>query len=79
GGLSYNIRVGTVPGSVDVVAPLAHPSNGKRKISRLGNVQTNRAWTIRSLGPGTYYWSVQTLDASFSGSDFAEDQTFVIE
>ncbi|HUF10488.1 MAG TPA: VCBS repeat-containing protein [Rhodothermales bacterium] len=78
-GLSYNIRVGTVPGSVDIVAPLAHPSNGKRKVSRLGNVQINRAWTIRGLGPGTYYWSVQTLDASFSGSDFAGDQTFVIQ
>ena len=78
-GLSYNIRVGTVPGSVDIVAPLAHPSNGKRKVSRLGNVQTNHAWTIRGLGPGTYYWSVQTLDTSFSGSDFAGDQTFVIQ
>jgi hypothetical protein len=77
-GLSYNIRVGTVPGSIDIVSPLAHPVNGKRKVSRLGNVQNNTTWTIRGLSPGTYYWSVQTLDTSFSGSDFASDGTFVI-
>lgn len=78
-GLSYNIRVGTVPGSVDIVTPLADPSNGKRKLSRMGNVQNNRSWTIRSLAPGTYYWSVQSLDASFSGSDFAPNESFIIQ
>ncbi len=78
-GLSYNIRIGTVPGSVDVVSPLAHPVNGKRKVSHLGNVQNNRSWVVHALAPGTYYWSVQSLDATFSGSDFAADNTFVIQ
>jgi len=76
--LSYNIRVGTVPGSVNIVSPLAHPSNGKRKVYRLGNVQNNRIWQLRGLPSGTYYWSVQTLDSSLNGSDFAGDRTFVI-
>jgi len=76
--LSYNIRVGTVTGSVDFVSPLAHPSNGKRKVYRLGNVQNNRIWQLRGLPSGTYYWSVQTLDSSLNGSDFAGDRTFII-
>ena len=70
-GLSYNIRVGTAPGGVDVVSPLADPTNGTRRVAALGNVgPTNRALLI-DLPKGTYYWSVQAIDAAFAGSPFA--------
>jgi hypothetical protein len=76
--LTYNIRVGTAPLAVDIVAPTANPVNGRRPLSRMGNVQNNRSWTIRNLLPGTYFWSVQTLDAAYNWSSFAEDQTFTV-
>ncbi len=34
--------------------------------------------TVRSLLPGTYYWSVQTVDNSFAGSAFSAEKSFVI-
>jgi choice-of-anchor C domain-containing protein len=82
-GLSYNIRVGTAPGGVDVVSPLADPTNGFRRVAALGNVgPTNRALLI-NLQKGTYYWSVQAIDTAFAGSPFSQlpvyvDRTFII-
>jgi Concanavalin A-like lectin/glucanases superfamily/Bacterial Ig domain/FG-GAP-like repeat/Regulator of chromosome condensation (RCC1) repeat/Immunoglobulin domain/IPT/TIG domain len=69
-GLSYNIRIGTTPGGIDVVSPLADPTNGTRRVAALGNVgPTNRALLI-NLPQGTYYWSAQALDTTYGGSPF---------
>lgn len=75
-GLTYNVRVGTVPGGEDVVSPMAFAS-GLRKIARRGNVGARTEFTLRRLKPGIpYYWSVQAIDNAFAGSSFAEEATF---
>lgn len=77
-GLKYNLRVGTAPGGVDVVSPLADPVTGQRRVVALGNSgPTNRAW-LNNLPRGTYYWSVQAIDTAFAGSPFGSEGTFAI-
>jgi hypothetical protein len=77
-GLSYNLRVGTMPGGIDMVSPLAEISTGQRLIPAIGNAQQDTVWTIRSLPDGTYYWSLQAIDGAFGGSEFAAEGSFVI-
>ncbi len=78
-GLTYNIRVGSSPGAADIVSPMASLTTGTRHISGRGNVGTNLAWTLRNLDPGIYYWAVQALDHTYSGSVFSDEDTFTIE
>ncbi len=78
-GLTYNIRVGSSPGAADIVSPMASLATGRRHISGRGNVGTNLTWTLRNLKPGTYYWAIQTLDHTYSGSVFSDEDTFTIE
>lgn len=76
-GLTYNLRVGTRPGEMDLVSPLAEVYSGRRFVSRRGNVDHNKTWTLHDLEPGTvYYWSVQAIDQTFSGSEFSAEGTF---
>jgi len=82
-GLTYNLRVGTVPRTSDILAPMAvdttsAPNHGYRRIPALGNTNHNTSWTISNLPIGTYYWSVQTIDNAFAGSPFATEQSFEI-
>jgi hypothetical protein len=83
-GLSYNLRIGTQPGGVDIVAPMALVSSdpqldGLRSIPAVGNVYTVRAITLTNLPPGKpLYWSVQAIDASYLGSNFAAEGSFQI-
>jgi len=49
-----------------------------RILTAMGNAQHNLGWTVIGLVEGTYYWSVQTIDASFSGSEFSEELSFAI-
>lgn len=77
--LTYNIRVGTAPQAVDVVSPMSDPATGLRYISRRGNIGLGTTWTLQGLRPGTYYWSVQALDNTYSASPFSEEHVFVIE
>lgn len=78
GGLTYNLRVGTTPGGVNIVSPLADPTTGWRHIVAPGNAWHSGRWTLRGLEPGTYYWSVQAIDHSFAGGPFADEQSFTI-
>jgi hypothetical protein len=76
-GLSYNVRIGTVPGASDVVSPSAR-SNGTLLVPQLGAARNGSA-TFHHLSPGrTYYWSVQAVDSGFVGSPFAAEQQFSI-
>ena len=77
GGTSYAVRVGTQPGLGDVISPLAS-SEGRRFAAGLGNTQASSRWYITGLAPGTYYWSVQTVDGAFHGSRFAPEASFVV-
>lgn len=78
-GLTYNLRVGTTPGGTDVVSPMALPATGHRLLAARGNAGHNLQWTLKNLPPGTYFWSVQTIDNSYKGSPFAPEGMFVIQ
>jgi hypothetical protein len=58
------------------------PSNaadsGHRLISAPGNAGHNLGWTLKDLEPGVYFWSVQTVDAAYLGSDFSQEGFFTI-
>ncbi|NUN08494.1 MAG: VCBS repeat-containing protein [Ignavibacteriaceae bacterium] len=75
--LTYNLRIGTTPGGSQIKSVLALNS-GKRLLVDYGNVQFNNSWRLRDLKPGTYYWTVQSIDNSFSGSQFAPEMSFTI-
>jgi FG-GAP-like repeat/Bacterial pre-peptidase C-terminal domain len=83
-GLSYNLRVGTQPGGVDIIAPMALVTtnltyDGNRLLPALGNVYQARAITLSNLQLGKkYYWGVQAIDTSFLGSNFATGGSFYI-
>ena len=77
-GLSYNLRVGRTPGGVDVVSPMADAATGRRLIQTLGNAGTARLVKLNNLPPGNYYWSMQSIGQSFTGSPFAVEGTFTV-
>lgn len=77
-GLSYNLRMGTLPGLNDIIPPMSNSYNGVRLVTGFGNTGQTKARNIMNLDPGTYFWSVQTIDGAFEGSPFAGEQSFVI-
>jgi hypothetical protein len=77
-GLNYNIRIGSSPGACDILAPMALPlSNGFRQIVEGGVIQ-DLTTTVNIHSVGTYYWGVQSIDTSFSGSSFSSEYSFTI-
>jgi hypothetical protein len=76
--LSYNLRVGLSPFSMEFSAPWSNPTTGFIKVYDFGNVQQDTTWILSDLPPGTYHWSVQALDHSYAGSVFAPAGTFTI-
>ncbi len=78
-GLSYNFRLGTQPGGIDIVAPMAITSTGYRLLPALGNAYSSLSVTLHGLPLGQpLYWSVQAIDTSFIGSNFADEGVFRI-
>ncbi|MCX6301696.1 MAG: FG-GAP-like repeat-containing protein [Bacteroidia bacterium] len=76
-GLTYNVYIGTIAGSVNRKSPMAALPGGYRRIVQRGAAQAN-SWTIKSLTAGTYYWSVQAIDNNFAGSAFAAEGSFIV-
>ena len=77
-GLSYNLRVGTSPNGHEIM-PAMSMGDGYRSIVDRGNTEHNTTWTLKNLEPGTYFWSVQTVDGGYVGSPFAPEQSFTVE
>jgi hypothetical protein len=80
-GLNYNLYIYDLNNSFYVWTPNAFLQkdsiNGKRLVAERGDIQTN---TYRvSLPDGEYSWSVQAIDASYEGGEFAEEQLFTVE
>jgi hypothetical protein len=74
GGLTYNLAVGTQPGTWDILNPMSH-SDGRRKIVAKGNA----GWRLSRLITGLptnqpCFFTVQAIDNSFAGSPFAPVQ-----
>ena len=77
GGLLYNLRVGTKPGFSDVVSP----AYGTPLFGNLtsGRVSSSQGGTIlKSLPPGDYYFSVQSIDAGLQVSTWSYESSFII-
>ncbi|MBN2777608.1 MAG: VCBS repeat-containing protein [Bacteroidales bacterium] len=66
--------------------PYYHSLNGKRLIPKRGHIQGIRedgrvSYIVKGVFENckTYYWSVQAIDASFEGGQFAEENVFVFD
>ncbi|MCC7373881.1 MAG: VCBS repeat-containing protein [Verrucomicrobiales bacterium] len=75
---TYNLRVGTRSGGIDIVSPLSHLATGRRMVAQAGNMGFARRTLLRGLAPGTYWWSVQAVDSGGVGWPFAEEAQFTI-
>jgi len=76
-GLTYNLRVGTTPGGENILTANADPATGRRRLTGMGNAQFSTNHFL-NLAPGTYYWSVQAVDAGYAASPFAAEASFTI-
>jgi PKD repeat protein len=77
-GNTYNIWVGTASNTPDIVSPMSNLTTGYRYVEALGNAGTNTTWKLKNLPLGTYYWSVQTIDNSMTGSRWAPVKSFTL-
>ena len=76
-GFTYNLRIGTTRGGVDIVSPHSDPLTGSRQIVEMGNAGPGGVYRIGRLYPGTYFWSVQSINQAHRGSRFSTEQEFV--
>ncbi len=76
-GLSYNLRVGSTPGSGDIMSAPADAA-GNLLQPALGNAYQSKSWQLNGLEDGTYYWSVQAVDGGFKASKFSIEQDFTV-
>ncbi|MFH0756838.1 MAG: FG-GAP-like repeat-containing protein, partial [Bacteroidota bacterium] len=70
-GYFFDVKVGTSPGAVDVIAPKSDPQSGFLRTPHLGNASVNRQFRIADLPLGTYYWSVLAINQSQQTSQWA--------
>jgi hypothetical protein len=78
-GLSFDVRVGISPGGNQIVSPAANPATGFRRVAQFGQAGWSKNWRLRNLPAGTYYWSVQSVNAAYMGSAFAAEGQFTIQ
>lgn len=76
-GYTYNVRIGSYPGGSDIVSPKVN-SNGKILIPESGNTGNSRRYVIRNLPDGHYYWSVQSVNQSYYGSNFSQEKCLIV-
>jgi len=72
-GLTYNLYV------ENAIKPgMADNGNGFRRVVEMGNMNHVNSYTLKNLPVGSYTWSVQAIDHSFAGSEFASAGNFSI-
>ncbi len=80
GPITYNLRIGTEQGGSDILSPIANVTTGLRKNPRNGNTGLSESFLISGLRGGKkYFWSVQSVDAAFRGSAFADEKSFYVQ
>jgi hypothetical protein len=68
--------IGTSEGAQDILSSGAN-SDGVRSTGTKGNAENNRSWKV-VLDEGDYYVAVQSVDASFIGSEFSDSFKFTV-
>ena len=76
GGWTYVVYLDQGGGNGDVRSPMADIPGGFRQIVEVGEVGQATTATFRNLPPGSYTWSVQSIDQDFEGSAFATPKNF---
>ncbi len=83
--LTYNVRMGRTAGGTEVMPPLSKVTGpalggGFRLVVGNGNVSQDTSYILSDLSDGSYFWSVQAIDAIYRGSKFqSEPAPFVID
>ncbi len=72
GSLTYNVRVGTTSGGDDVLPSTTVAGGHRRLVSDRGNTGESTRLLL-NLPNGSYFWSVQAIDAGFAASEFAAE------
>lgn len=75
---TFNVRVGTQPGASDVLSAMSDSRTGKRLVTGPGNASAEGQLWLDDLEPGTYFWSVQSVNHAFLSSAFAGEGSFQI-
>jgi hypothetical protein len=73
--LSYNVRVGSGSNQINILSPMADVGSGRRLIPALGNAQLADKKILAKPAPGTYYYSVQSIDASYAASGWSAEKS----
>ena len=79
--LTYNLSLKNKTTGKWLYNPLAvmvGTTNGWRRIAAPGNVFSNRKWLLTNLPEGTYEWTVQAIDANFTGGMFVTAKSFTV-
>ncbi|MEO0900245.1 MAG: FG-GAP-like repeat-containing protein [Bacteroidota bacterium] len=78
-GITYNIQIGSSPGSDDIKVAQANLSNGFYRVAGPGPLNAT-AYTLTNtnlVSGNTYYWRVQAIDADFEGGPWSAQGSFV--
>ncbi|MFO7864474.1 MAG: T9SS type A sorting domain-containing protein, partial [Salinivirgaceae bacterium] len=75
--LTYNLRIGTAPGTGNIFNGSVS-TDGNRLVSMQGNMGTTLFLTLPCLPVGTYYAAVQSADHSYAVSDWSSEESFEI-
>jgi hypothetical protein len=77
--LKYNVRIGSAPGTDDILYPKAG-EDGRLHLLTFGNSNGARKLDLNNLNltvGKTYYAAVQTIDLSYAGSPWSKEISFV--
>lgn len=80
-GITYELRVGTTTGGVDIISPFCNPFTGYNRVSFPGKLTENDrtiGYLLKNLPAGTYYWSVHAIDGGLLGGSWSAEKTFTI-
>jgi hypothetical protein len=69
-GLTYNVRIGTHPRANDIVSGVS--------FSGPGYLGSTLFYSINALKEGSYYWSVQTVNAGYRKSKWSQEESFTV-
>lgn len=72
----YNVRVGLNPGSSEIMSTASNVLSGQMLLPSFSNVTQDTFWILQGLREADYFWSVQTIDPSYSASEFAPEELF---